>query len=201
MPSNTDKRNAQRRARYARNTEEARRKKRERYRNRTEEKKKADAERVKLLRAEQRTKKIEAYLTEHGSVPECQCGCGQPVEFNRFGKPNKFIARHYVPENGENHKSQYSGHRIPTHKARVALENLRRKNGWSIQQMATLGGIKRGTLWCILKKTNYANEYGVDAEMIRSLLRNLSGLKSTPTEKEYKKINERYRQTEPKELH
>lgn len=196
-----DEVNFKRRERYRRNKEKMREYDRARYHNRTDEQKKADAERIKIRRSELRIKKIEVYLAEHGSAPECQCGCGNPVEFNRFGNPNKFILDHYIPEPRVTHESQYGGHRIPTDKARVALENLRIKNGWSIQEMAKLGGVKRGTLWSILRKPNYAKEYGVDAEMIRSLLRNLSGLKSTPTEKEYRRINERYRQTDPKELH
>jgi hypothetical protein len=181
MPSSRDKRNAQRRARYQRNAEKMRKDKRDRYHNRTEEQKKADAERVKLARAELRQKKIEAYLAEHGAAPQCQCGCGKPVEFNRFAKPNKFIFSHYAPEPGSGNAVQYDGHRIPTHKAKVALENLRKKNGWSIHEMARLGGVKRSTLWSILRDPNYAKDHGINAEMIRSLLRNLSGIKSTPT--------------------
>jgi hypothetical protein len=74
------------------------------------------------------------------------------------------------------HAVEFQGERVPTVRARPALERLRQRHGWTIQEMARRGGVPRGTLWAILRKPGYAAVHGIDAEWLRCLLRRLAGL-------------------------
>jgi DNA-binding XRE family transcriptional regulator len=196
-----DQRNLRRKIRYQKNRQKILETKKIKYASRTEDQKKIEAEKRKIRTEEIRQEKIKQYLSDNENPPTCLCGCGQYVNFNRHGKPNKYCYNHFKSNDSRAQEAQFAGqHRIPTEKVRQALEKLRIKHGWSIQQMAKLGGVSKSTLWSILRDPNYAKEYGVDAEMIRCLLRRLSGIREPLSNEEYAKINSRYRQTEPKDF-
>lgn len=164
---------------------------RSQYAKRSPEQRAADAERVRANRAQLRERRI----AEYGPPPECECGCGQPVGFNRYGKPNRFAPRHVVMPDGAR-DIQFGGERVPTAKAAAALEKLRREHGWSIQEMADRGGVNRTTLWSIMRDPNYAARYGVDADMLRRMLIKLSGRLVSVSAEERRMTERRYTVTD-----
>jgi hypothetical protein len=187
-------RNARRRMRDRRNAPERAAARRERYETRTPAEKAADRERRRRSRQTRRAARLAEYLTVHGTLPACACGCGEPVEFGD-NYPNRY-RYHHNPPAADALIIEYSGERVPIDRARPALERLRRQHGWTISQMAALGGMPRGTLWAILRKPGYADRFGVDADLLRSLLRRLAGLGERADTRELKRINARYQSTD-----
>jgi hypothetical protein len=183
--------NEQRRKKRKENAAQINARRREAYAKKPAEYKAREAE----LRKQRRKVLREQRIKEYGPPPPCECGCENPVSFNYAGKPNRFASGHIVrPENSN--EPQFSGERIPTQKAAEALERLRQKNGWSINEMAERGNINPKTLWRIMRDPYYAHKYGVDADMLRRMLLNLAG-KNPPTKQEMAATERRYRSTEP----
>lgn len=191
-----ERRRERRRERDRRNAPARAAARRERYAARTPAEKAADRERRQQNRVNRRAAARAAWIAEHGDrFPLCECGCGQPVAFGDR-TPNRFRYRHQPPA-AHAHDVQYAGERIPVDRARTALDRLRIRHGWTISQMADLGGVPRGTLWAILRKPGYAARYGVDADLLRMMLRRLAGMRDPLTSVEVQRINSRYRSTDP----
>jgi hypothetical protein len=125
-------------------------------------------------RSRMRERRVAAYLSEHGTAPPCECGCGQPVAFSSEGRPNRFLRGHFIPDRSTLIDARYKGDRIPIRQVRVHLEALRVRNGWTLTEMAARARMPLSTLRSLLRAPNRATRYGVDAAIVRRILETLA---------------------------
>lgn len=131
-------------------------------------------------------KQIQEWLLEHGSLPECACGCGEWVKFGNDGKPRKY--------SGRGHRERSEGHRqavasrnrdradtIPKEQFYSALDGLRVQKGWTWKQVAGLSGMSYKTFMNVKydkRRSTVGKVWATD------VLKRLAGLGTAPTRHE-----------------
>jgi hypothetical protein len=126
--------------------------------------------------ARHRQKNIDAFLASGRPMPECECGCGQLVNFNEKGKPNRCVLGH----------SGNDGPFISIEKFRSVLADLRNQKGWSVPELAEHGGLSAQQLRLILySHTRYKR--GINKEFATNFLRRCAGLPAPATPYQLKK--------------
>lgn len=121
-----------------------------------------------------RQRNIAKYLSEHGGLPSCECGCGNPVRFNANGKPCRFII-HHQPKHGLELGRQRAGKElIPLDDFRRAMFKLKAHTNETWKQIAERGGISHTHLNSLM----YGNsgKRNVGKEWTTHFMRRLAGL-------------------------
>lgn len=86
---------------------------------------------------------IARYLVEHGSPPPCECGCGEPVNFDQNGRPNRFVNHHFKAD-PTIATSVRLGDTIPIERIRAATRQIKEARGWTWDDVAERAGMSKG---------------------------------------------------------
>lgn len=146
-----------------------------------------------------RERRIVEFLKEHGQPPACGCGCGEPVNFNYQGRPNKFVNGHQnFGRKFDRSESITKQDLVPLSKFREFVRNYRTKHGLTNAEVAMKGGWDPLYLDDVLY--NKKRKYGLDKTEVDHFLRRLHGMAAPPTKwqlKQFELSNRRWRSTEP----
>jgi hypothetical protein len=93
-----------------------------------------------------REKKILGWIFYVG-LPECQCGCGGMPKWDKHGDPGRFLPGHNKrvesnPTAGALRSKRENG--IPVGDFRRLLVAMKRRHGWTWDEVATRAQVKRG---------------------------------------------------------
>lgn len=99
-------------------------------------------------------KREDAYVAEHGAMPSCACGCGEPVKMNSCGKPQKYAGINHqsrvhdmaeLSRSGRAAKHRSDGD-IPLEKFREVVERVKKDRGLTWAQLSEMAGVHPSTL-------------------------------------------------------
>lgn len=166
------------------------------FRNRTVRNRKRRAQRNKLSKAERdassthkerlrllrREEKIANFLATN-IVPNCECGCGEPVAFGRDGEPNRYILGHtpFDPVKAADAKFG-AGERVDIQVVREALRKAKEKQGLTWSQVAEKAGLSGPVLNQLLYDKRAYTKYGPDKQYVENMFRRLLGFSAPPSE-------------------
>jgi len=135
------------------------------------------AEERQRQKEEWRDRRIAAYIEEHGSAPECACGCGEHVRFSDKGIPNKWVLGHSLRNRDQWKRVRPGGikveDRIPIDKFRKVLFDEKKKRGYSCRELADAAGVSEGHIKTLLytKRTTH-----ISRDLATYILRRFAGM-------------------------
>ena len=146
-----------------------------------------------------RERRIVAFLNENKTPPECNCGCGEHVDFDYHGNPNLFVNGHQnrgrsMPRTAFMAKRDL----VDLQKFRDFIKDYRTKNGLTNAEVSKKGGWDPLYLDDVLYSKK--RKYGIDKIEVDHFLRRLHGMAAPPTKwqlKQFEASNRAYRSTEP----
>ena len=145
-------------------------------------------------------RRIAEYIEKHGSAPLCECGCGQNVNFDCIGKPNKYIIGHMI-DLQKMLDTKFANHYIPAERVRDDLYKIRVERGWTVKVLAEHAGLSLSHMRTVLYDKKQFDKYGFEVQWVENMFRRLNDLPAPPTTymlKKYKQI-EKYSKALEKE--
>lgn len=126
-----------------------------------------------------RERKIAAYLAEHGSAPECGCGCGEPVNFDDSAKPYRYRFNHHVRVNGAGRRVTEARLKdnLDIADVRKAFRDIKERRNMTWNEMARTIGISLNHMTYFM----YGSQRTVGREWTRNALLRLAGKATPPT--------------------
>lgn len=126
-----------------------------------------------------------AYVAEHGSLPLCACGCGNPTKLDRDGNPRQFTTGHNqravdLAERSARRRRSHEMVRVDYPVFRAMLRDYKQKNGLTWPQVAERGGISHSHLQSIMF-SNFELAKGVTKQWAQQFLDRLAGKSLPPT--------------------
>lgn len=125
-----------------------------------------------------RAKKIAHYLATHGTPPNCECGCGNAVNFDQAGKPNRYIHGHYRNADTTAATAARLKDTIPIADFRDAVRRISTTRGWTLKEIAYRGGLDASNLYAIMYRSDRRS---VSRTWARDFFTRLAGGATTPT--------------------
>lgn len=132
-------------------------------------------------------KRTAEYIREHGSMPLCECGCGETVRMNSRGVPNRFAGVNHqsrvndmsaLSRRGKEAAAREKGD-IPIEKFREVVTRLKRERGYTWAELAEVAGVSVKTL----RSAVYVpNKKYVTRGWATSFFQRASGMAAEPTE-------------------
>lgn len=132
-------------------------------------------------------KRTAQYVHEHGSMPFCECGCGETVRMNSRGIPNRFAGVNHqsrvndmaqLSSRGKEEAAARNGD-VPVQKFREVVLRLKEQRGLTWAELADMAGVSVKTL----RSAVYVpNKKYVTREWATAFFQRASGMAVTPSE-------------------